>query len=280
MKTKLLLLFVVASLFYALSASHAVYAEQKYVFGAQPLAKPSELIKMFKPLIEYLEKELDAELSFRTSKNYTTYGDALVKGEIDISYIGPAPYATLDEQHPGKIQIGVAVLNQGNPFFQGVIIAKEGSSINSLQDIKGKKFAFGDRKSTLSCYMPAYMLIEEGIFDTVEYTFVGSHDNVALGVINGSFDAGGIKPSVAAKYKEKGIKVIAESEPVYEHLIVIGPNVDDATAEKIRTALLHIRDPQIYTSIKKTLTGFTSVKSSDYDNLKNIMRIVDATIAK
>jgi len=280
MKTKFFVLFVVAFLGYTLCLSTAVHAEQRYVFGVHPLAKPSELIKMFKPLIGYLEQELDATLSFRTSKDYTTHVEALASGEIDISYLGPAPYAVLDEQYPGTIRIGAAVLNNGNPTFQGVIIAKEGSSINSLQDLEGKKFAFGDRKSTLSCYMPAFMLMEAGIFKTIEYAFVGSHDNVALGVLNGVFDAGGIKPAVAEKYQARGLKIIAESEPVYEHLIVIGPGIDDATAEKIRTALLGVQDPVVYTSIKHSLTGFTAVEPSDYENLKHVIATVDATIAQ
>ena len=255
-------------------------AGQSYIFGVHPFKNPMKLKKMFTPLVTYLGQELGADVQFRSAKNYDAAMQALVDGKVDFSYMGPAPYAILDDKYPGKIRIGAAVLNNGKPTFNGVIVVKEDSDIASLADLKGKKFAFGDRKSTLSCYMPAYMLMEEGVFDSMSYQFLGSHDNVAKAVMKGMFAAGGIKPGVAKKYIGKGLKIIATSEPVYEHLVIIGPNVDEATVEKVRKALLNVADTTVYTSIKGSLSGFTKVTSADYDNIKAVIKAVDAKIPK
>ncbi len=119
------------------------------------------------------------------------------------------------------------------------------------------------------------MLIQEGVFSSVSYSFLGSHDNVAKGVLSGRFAAGGLKPNVARRYVGKGLKIIAQSEPIYEHLLVIGPKVEPAVADKVQAALLNLTDPEILSAIKKDLRGFAQVQAADYENLQHIIKIVD-----
>lgn len=278
MKKGILLVFF--TLCFSLTFQGNSQAEKSYVFGVHPFKSPTKLMTMFTPLREYLGKELGAKVTFRSAKNYDAALEALLAGEIDISYMGPSLIASANSEHPGKVRIVAAILSKGVPTFKGVIVARQDSEINSLMDLEGKRIAFGDRQSTLSCYVPAYMLMEAGIFDSVNYTFVGSHDNVALGVLKGKFDGGGLKPDVAMKYLDKGLKIIAESEPVYEHVVVVGPSVDDATFKKIQHALLNVKDPTVYTSIKESVTGFAVVQPSDYDNLTTLMKKVDSKIKK
>ncbi len=230
--------------------------------------------------MKYLEKELGVEITFKRARDYESAMNAIISGDVDISYLGPAGFAALDMESPGKVRICAAVENEGDTTFKGVIATKKGSGIKSLQDLKGKSFAFGDRASTLSFYMPAYMLMEAKVFDTLDYQFYGTHDKVAANVLRGKAAAGGLKPDVAASFAEQGLVVIAESAPVYEHMIVVGTNVDDATYQKISAALLSVQDETIYKSIKKSLTGFAKVQPADYDHLKTVMQSVDAKVPK
>ena len=96
-----------------------------------------------------------------------------------------------------------------------VIADINNDAIQKIEDIKGKKFAFGSRQSTLSFYMPCKMLIDAGVFDTLSsYQFLGKHDKVVRDVTLGGFDAGGVKIAIAEKNKEK-VKIIAKSKPVF-----------------------------------------------------------------
>jgi len=255
-------------------------ARQEFIFGVHPYKKPYELVRMFTPLINYLEEETGTRITFQTAKNYNEAMEKIASGELDIFYLGPAPFAILAEQYPHRFRIAATVVNKGKPTFKGVIVVRDTSAITTMADFKGKKFAFGDPHSTLSCYMPAHMLLDAGVFDSVSYSFLGSHDNVAKAVSRGFFDGGGIKSWVAQKYEGRGLKIIAESEPVYEHLIGVGPDVDDATFKKIKKALLKVQDEKVYQSIKPSLTGFTTAKITDYDNLRGIIKEVDARISK
>ncbi|MBI5556765.1 MAG: phosphate/phosphite/phosphonate ABC transporter substrate-binding protein [Deltaproteobacteria bacterium] len=256
-------------------------AAESYVFGVHPYKNPAELAAMFKPLMAHLEAQTGATLSFRSSKDYAAFNEAFVKGEIDIAFMGPSIYAELFAQHPDKVRLVATALDKGQPTFKGVIVAKKDSPINSLADLKDKKFAFGDRDSTLSCYLPAVMLMDAGVFDSVKYDFTGKHDNVANSVLKGMHDAGGLKPDVAEKYMAQGLKVVVESAPVYEHVIVVGPKVNEATMKKIQDALVNVKDPAVCTSIQKSYTGFTNTtKPGDYASLLDIIKKVDTKITK
>jgi phosphonate transport system substrate-binding protein len=273
------ILFLAGVALCALLCISPARAGQSLVFGVHPFKAPEDLARMFRPLIDYLQKETGTTISFRTAKDYDAALQALVAGDIQISYMGPAPYAMASEKYGDKIHLLGVLANKGNdPTFKGVVIAKEGSAINSLADLKGKKFAFGDRESTLSCYMPAAMLMRAGVFDGLEYKFLGSHDNVAKAVSMGVFDGGGIQPSIAEKYVGKGVKVIAESEPVFEHVLVVSTTVDEQTVQKLRTAVLQLKDRTVLDAIKKDMVGFVEGKPADYDALRNLMKEVDARI--
>ena len=257
-----------------------VFAAETYVFGVHPYKNPAELATIFKPMISLLEAETGVKISFRSAKDYESFNQSILKGEIDIFFMGPSIYAELYAQHPDKVRLVATALDKGKPTFKGVIVAKKDSAINSLADLKGKKFAFGDRDSTLSCYIPAAMLMDAGVFDSLKYDFTGKHDNVAQSVLQGGHDAGGLKPDVAEKYMGQGLKIIAESAPVYEHVIGIGSKVDDATMAKIQKALLQVKDPTVYTSIQKSYTGFAVTKPGDYASLLKVIKKVDAKMAK
>lgn len=275
---------IVFGLFLLICALHVTamgcQARQEFIFGVHPYKKPYELVRMFTPLIKYLGEETGAGITFRTAENYSDAMEKIASGEMDIFYLGPAPFLVLAEQYPDRFRIAATVVNKGKPMYKGVIVVRDTSAITTMADFKGKKFAFGDRHSTFSCYMPATMLLKAEVFDSVDYSFLGSHDNVAKAVIRGFFDGGGIKYSVAKKYEGKGLKIIAESEPLHEHLIGVGPDVDDATFKKIKKALLKVQDEKIYQSIKASLTGFTTAKMTDYENLRGIIKEVDARINK
>lgn len=257
-----------------------LFAAETYVFGVHPYRNPAELATIFRPLISMLEAETGAKISFRSAKDFESFNQSIVKGEIDIFYTGPTLYAELSDKHPDKVRLLGTFLDKGKPTFKGVIVAKKDSPIKSLADLRGKKFAFGDRDSALSCYIPAAMLMDAGVFDSLKYDFTGKPDNVANSVLQGGHDAGGLKPDVAAKYMDQGLKVIAESAPVHEHVIGVGSKVDGATMKKIQDALVNVKDLSVYTSIVKSYTGFAVTKPSDYAGLISIIKKVDAKMAK
>jgi phosphonate transport system substrate-binding protein len=264
----------------ALAMVLPLLAKDTLVFGAITTQKVTKVKKELTPFLKYIEESTGKKVIFKTGK---TYGDTIEKfnsGEFDFGYIGPSPYV-IAHQKANNLNILAGLETKGKPYFYGVIVAaKDNASVNTLADLKGKPFAFGSKKSTLSYYMPAHMLMEAGVADSVsEKAFLGKHDKVALAIIKGKYAAGGIKEAVANKYANK-LKVVAKSEPVYDFMIVSHKSLDAKLQESIKSALLKLKDKAILGSIKKGATGFIDTKESNYDSLKKVMKEVDANFKK
>ena len=245
-------------------------------FGAITTVK-SEIVKHhFQPLLDYLEKKTGERFVFVSGRNYDDTIDKFTDGTFDMGYIGPSPYVVATKKSPGALKIIAGVENNFTPFFRAVIVVRKDSPLHSLNELKGKRFAFGSPRSTLSFYLPYYMLDEAGVIETLaHYDFLGRHDIVVKNVIMGRYDAGGVKMSVAQRYHAY-VKELMVSEPVTDFAIVVHRKMDPALAAKIQSALFRLKDPAILQSIKKDMTGFGPRKDSDYNRLREIMKSVDS----
>jgi len=260
--------------------SPAAAAEKPLIFGTLPIQKPSKLFSMYHPLIDYLQKELGRPIRLEIGKDYNDAIGKFQSGHYDFGYLGPSPYIIATNTSPlGKdnFKLFGTLETKGKPFYHAVIIAsKKNSAIQSLADLAGKKFAFGSRKSTLSFYLPAKMLMDAGVIDRLAETrLLGKHDAVANAVAGGAFAAGGIKESVARQFSDR-VRVVRKSEPVYDFMLLAHKDMDDALYEKIRTLVLGLKDKQILGKVKKGATGFVPTDDGNYDNLRTIMKEVDA----
>ena len=266
-----------------LAIPNMVMAEkQELVFGAIAVGKVSKTKKSLQPLFDYLKTKTGYTFKFKTGKDYADTIAKFQSGAFDLGFIGPSPYVIASSgDQSTSLQIMAGLETNHKPYFQAVIIAKKSNdTINTLKDLKGKSFGFGSRQSTLSCYMPCKMLLDAGVFDSLSgYEFLGKHDKVARNVAMGGIDAGGIKEAVANKNLDK-IKIIAKSEPVYDFLFVAHKTMPKAQFEKIKTALIELKDPAALTSIKKGVTGIIPTKDSNYDPLRKVMAAVDAKLGK
>ena len=252
-------------------------ASDQLTLGIHPYKSPTKLLKAYTPLAEYLTEKVGVPVQITISKDYQTHIDSIGSNRLDIAYMGPASYIKLVD-HYGKKPILACQAVHGKPTFQGKIITRKESTLNSLGQMKGKAFAFGDPNSTMSHLVPRYMLWKAGISadELGRYKFLGSHDNVALAVLAGDYDAGAVKESVFYKYEERGLKAIADTPALYEHIFVTSNKLDPATIQKLRDAFLTLdkdsNGSMIMNSIKPGITSMYPARDKDYDELREILR--------
>lgn len=245
--------------------------------GVHPFLSATETINKFTPLAEYLSRKLNREVKIYVSKDYASHVERFASGGADIAFFGPASYVELTEKYGQQSVLAVMQVQGGKTTFQGVIFTRDASPIKTLSDLKGKRVAFGDAMSTMSHYIPTYMLIESGVneADLAASAFLGNHDNVAMAVLGGEFDAGALKLDVFEKYKKKGARAVAYSDDYTEHLFAARWGLAPQTVEEIKSALLALAGSEeatkILTPINSRATGLMPVKDSDYDNLRNVL---------
>lgn len=246
------------------------YGDVELNFGVYTSDKPSVMVLKFRPvlnsLIESLQKKLGQPVTIRlqVSSSYTKGVEDLVNGRVDFARFGPASYI-----HAKKLNSDIAILaiesKKGRKVFNGVICVREDSTITKIMDLKGKRFAFGNKRSTIGRYLSQNYLYERGIRakDLGEIAYLGRHDKVGAAVSSGKYDAGALKQSTFDKMVKKGAPLRA---------IAIFPNVTkpwiarkglpDAIFTALRDSLLSLDDPAALKALKKD--GFLPGNDGDY----------------
>ena len=250
-------------------------AQEPLTFGVHPYLPATELLRRFSPLADHLSEHIAQPVQLRIASDYQTHIREVGKDRLDIAYLGPAPYVKMVEAY-GRKPVLARLEVLGVPFFRGAIVTRNDSPIEYLSELEGTRFAFGDRFSTMSHLVPRYVLWTAGV-DTAalsEFEFLGSHHNVALGVLIGDFEAGAVKEEVVARYAQRGLRVLATTPPISEHLFVTRNTMAPAMVTSLRQGLYELnKDSQgrrIIQMIKATATGLVPVSDKDYDNLRDI----------
>ena len=268
-------LFLALAALYCLAFPLEAHSRQQLTLLIHPYLPPAELFKRFPPLTAYLTNETGKDVIVKISKGYQQHIDAVGKDQMDLAYMGPAAYVEMVEKYGKKPLLACQEIN-GKPFLHGMIIVKADSAIKTLADLAGKRFAFVDRESTMGYFLPRVMLQEAGVKmeQLGQADFLNSHPNVALAVLYGYYDAGAVKDETFYAYQGRGLKMLAQSPPIQEHVFLASSRLPAALVATIRQALLNLHDPRILTGIQPTLTGLVAVKDEDYDPLRKIMQSV------
>jgi phosphonate transport system substrate-binding protein len=249
---------------------------KRLVFGVHPYLPADELHDRFQPLVRYLSQQTGIQFELRIARNYETHIENVGNHVVDIAYMGPASYVDLTRKY-GKTRLLARLEVNGRPYFHGYIVTRHDQSLRNLRDLKGKRFAFGSPHSTMSYIVPRHMLRDKGIRleDLAGYKFLGNHRNVALGVLLGEYHAGAVKEEVYHEFRDRGLKKLAISPPISEHIFVCRNGLPADQYELLRNTLLSLSASddghRALSSIKATITGLVPAHYEDYDNLRSLM---------
>ncbi len=162
-----------------------------------PDEAPTELIRKFKPLTQYLEKELGMEVKFIPLVNYAATVEALSAGKVDLVWYGGFTHVQARIRTKGDAI--PLVMRIRDLKFKSKFIASKTSGIKNLKDLKGKTFAFGSVSSTSGHLMPRHFLKKAGLSpeqDFKKFSFSGAHDATAKWVEAGKVQAGALNEAV------------------------------------------------------------------------------------
>jgi phosphonate transport system substrate-binding protein len=256
--------------------SVSVHAEPVLKLGIHPYLSSTEIVRRFTPLAEYLSRELKRPVTLEIASSYATHIHNIGSDNLDIALLGPASYVLMTAEFGMRPLLAVFESN-GTKTFRGVIIAKKDSSITLLSQLKGKKFAFGDKASTMGHLVPRYMLLKKGVdvSDLAGHAFLSSQENVCLGVLTGDFDAAAVKEEVFREYEHKGLKAIAFSPEINDHIFVASAKLPQETVRSLRKALIGLNSrpegKQILSLIQKNLGALAPGTDREYNNLREIL---------
>jgi phosphonate transport system substrate-binding protein len=298
-KSYLLLTILVPALLLSLSAGAALAKWQdKYpeiTLGVITSENEADRVVRYKPVRAYLENTLGVKIKWRTATDYAGIIEGVKAGKIELAYFGPASYAKCWIVTKGKVvPLLGAIDNYGAFGYHSVVIVKKDSKYNSIDDLKGVKFAFADPNSTSGHQAPRFFLGEAG-YDADKFfgstTFSGSHENSVMGLINGTFDAAATwwrndEYSNPKRMEVKGMikpgqwRIIWKSPKLPSSPWAMPTRLPEDMRKEIADALYNMKeaDPAAWTALTMDKTsGYKRVTHADYEP---IVRMIQANLKK
>jgi len=143
------------------------------------------------------EDLLGVPVKLFTPADYDGVIQGLLGGTIDMAWLGASAYAKTYLTDPEAVEpVLVKVNTDGSYGYHSIGFARKDSGIASLEDMKDKKFGFGDPNSTSGYLIPSIEIpaltgasMDNGAYFN-EVVFTGGHEQTIVAVSNGDVDGG------------------------------------------------------------------------------------------
>ncbi|AMM87341.1 phosphate/phosphite/phosphonate ABC transporter substrate-binding protein [Martelella sp. AD-3] len=266
------------------SLAHAGSNPETLRVALLPDENAATVIKNNRPLEEYLEKTLGREIELIVTTDYSSMIEAMRFGRLELAYFGPLSYTLARTK--ADIEPFAALMKDGETTYRAVVVANAEAGIESLEDAKGKKVAFGDVASTSSHLIPKSMLLKAGVEAGKDYSenFVGSHDAVAIAVQNGNAQIGGLSLPIYNSMVARGtidpkkVIALAESDPFPQYPWTMRSDLDTSLKEAITKAFIDLKDEKVLASFKAD--GFAPIDDKAYDVVRELGKVLNLDLSQ
>lgn len=141
-----------------------------------------------------LEEALGVPVKVFTPADYDGVIQGLLGGTLDMAWLGASGFAKIYLTDPNAVDLALTKQNaDGSTGYYSIGFARKDSGITSIEEAKGKVFAFAEPNSTSGYLVPAAELTEKygdlkAYFGEVKFS--GGHEQTIVGVAHGDFAAG------------------------------------------------------------------------------------------
>lgn len=167
----------------------------------------------------------------------------------------------------------------GLPGYNSIIITKKSSGLKTLEDLKGKKWAFTSSHSTSGTLVPTVMFSKKGIdpqkyFSKVVYS--GGHEASVLALIAGKIDAvstGTIPFSrgVGRLWEREDFNVVWTSELIPGAPIAVRKDLPNSLKMALKGAFLSYNDPEGLKRLKNK--GYIKADDAMYNPIRELIEL-------
>jgi phosphonate transport system substrate-binding protein len=191
MKTVLLALATTTALSSVAFAQDAITEFNIGILGGENAQDRLTNLECFRAKVE---EALGVPTKLFVPADYDPVIQGFLGGTMDYAWLGASAYAKIYLADPEAVEVKLTKQNlDDSTGYYSIGFALKDSGIASMDDAKGKVFAFADPNSTSGYLLPGaelaatYGKLEE-YFSEVKMS--GGHEQTIVGVANGDFDAG------------------------------------------------------------------------------------------
>ncbi len=256
------------------------------IMGLIPAESNEEMVEKFEPMRAYMEEKLNRPITVFTATDYAGVIEAMRRDKVDIAWFGPLSYV-LAEQEAGAEAFAVGVRQKtGKSTYKSILVVPGDSSVQSIQDLKGKDVAFVDPASTSGGLVPSYLVVKATGQKPKDFfaklTYAGSHDAAGMAVKNKTVDAAGTNDITYNKMLNKGLisqqsnRILLESDPIPGSPLAYRQELDEQTKKQIREIVLNAHKDIKVTGYGELL-NYESATPKDYEIIRDMINNLGIT---
>lgn len=243
---------------------------------------PKEGFAYYREFLDYIALRLGQTVQYVDAENYEDINRKLQKGELDAGFVCSGPY--VDGKKEFGLELVAAPRAYGTTVYYAYIIVPKNSSLNSLEELKGKRFAFTDPLSNTGKLVPEYILKRKGytperFFGKLVYS--GSHDKSIAAVNQGLLDGASVD-SLIWEYANRmrpeqtaNTRIIARSEPYAIPPFVVRPGLAPEVKRALKQILVEAHtDPRAKPILTRMMIErFEEIDDKAYDSIREMKRL-------
>jgi phosphonate transport system substrate-binding protein len=257
---------------------------------------PNEATEEFAEYRNGIQNDLSAALGIKVTEvnaaDYNAVVEAMRTKHADIASFGPVTYVQAVERAGVEAMVVVAPFgDKSQAGYTSKIIVKAGSPIKTLQDLRGKTFAFVDPASTSGNYVPtlelmnAFGMTNEDFHTNGRFfssvSFSGRHQNGLQAVINGDVDAAPVASDIldgelaSGRVKASDFVVIHQSPLIPNAPISIRKDLPEDLKARVKQFFMGYKNQDYFTFMlgwpPERKPEFVEANDRDLDYVRNLM---------
>lgn len=245
---------------------------------------------------EYITQKVEGDTFTIVPLDFDAVFPAIEKREVDFFLVNSSMFVTAQVKYGASAIATMVNSRQGKALksFGGVILTyTDRDDINSVSDIKGKKF-MAVKESSFGGWQMAYKeLLDQGVdplndFSTLQ--FGGKHDNVVLAVQNGEVDAGTVRTDTLERMASAGdidmseFKIIsAKTDSDFPFVVSTAlypewpfakvADTSDEVATRVAKALLELKQDDKAAKSAKIVGWTAPLDYSEVEDLQKLLKV-------
>lgn len=253
-------------------------------FTAIPDANTTELAEKFAPVADYLSDQLGVDVEYVPTTSYGASVELFKNGDVQLAWFGGLTGVQARAAVDGAHAIAQGVVD---PNYKTYFIAHEDSGVAEGEgfwdSLAGKTFRFGSESSTSGRLMPEHFIRSNTGKSPQEFfgrenSYSGAHDQTALDVQAGTFDAGALSYKKYDSMVEKGdldpeVCRIVWTTPGYpDYNWTAHPMLEDfrdGFTDEVKRALVDMKDPNLLEAVLRK-EGLIEATDADFQVIHDL----------
>jgi phosphonate transport system substrate-binding protein len=195
------------------------------------------------PIFNAVTRMTDVHFDIRVGQSYGAVVEGMANHLTDVAFFGPVTF--LQARERGAAELLAVAVEKGESVYYSAIFVRTASPMRRVEELRGKRMAFGDVNSTSSFAFPVAMLIDAGLDparDLGNVLITGSHANSLKALQEGHADAAAASFDSFEKAVRQGaikadeVRVLAKSQPIPYPPLALHPKLPAPMKVKLRDA--------------------------------------------